>query len=181
LGDPRHKNDHGVWSEIKFIVMETSIGVGLGEVVVSNNQNDILVAFGLGSCVGVGVYDPAKGVAGLLHAVLPEPLNGSDMESTKYVGNGIKKLLELMIEKGASKERLIVRIAGGANMLTSPGLSKSFDIGTRNIASAQTILEKAKLNIVNQSVGGNIGRTFRVYVAQGKMTIRMIGEKESEF
>lgn len=161
--------------------METSVGVGLGEIAVSQNRDEILVAFGLGSCVGIGAYDPIKGIAGLLHAVLPEPLNGSDLASTKYVGNGINKLLDDMVKKGAVKERLIVRMAGGANMLTSPGLSKTFDIGTRNIAMAQNILESLKLKVVSQNVGGNIGRTFRVYVVDGKMTIRMIGEKETVF
>ncbi len=161
--------------------METSVGVGLGEIAVSQNTNEVLVAFGLGSCVGVGVYDSARGIAGLLHAVLPEPLNGSDQDSTKYVKNGIVKLLDEMIKKGANKDKLIVRIAGGANMLTSPGLSKTFDIGTRNIAMAISVLNSMKLKIVSQNVGGNIGRTFRVYVSDGKMTIRMIGEKESEF
>jgi len=161
--------------------METSVGVGLGEIAVSQNRDEILVAFGLGSCVGVGAYDPIKGIAGLLHAVLPEPLNGSDLTSTKYVNNGIDKLFEEMIKKGAVKERLIIRIAGGANMLTSPGLSKTFDIGTRNITKAQSVLEVQRMKIVSQSIGGNIGRTFRVYVFDGKMTIRMIGEKENVF
>lgn len=161
--------------------METSVGVGLGEIAVSQNRDEILVAFGLGSCVGVGAYDPVKGIAGLLHAVLPEPLNGSDLSSTKYVCNGINKLFEEMIKKGAVKERLIIRIAGGANMLTSPGLSKTFDIGTRNIAMAQSVLEAQKMKIVSQNVGGNTGRTFRVYVVDGKMTIRMIGAKETVF
>lgn len=161
--------------------MELSVGVGLGEIAVSQKKDEVLVAFGLGSCVGVGVYDPVKGIAGLLHAVLPEPLNGSDLESTKYVGNGINKLLEEMTKNGAVKERLIVRIAGGANMLTSPGLSKTFDIGSRNIVSAVNVLNSLKLKIISQNVGGNIGRTFRVYVTDGKMTIRMIGEKETVF
>ncbi len=161
--------------------METSVGVGLGEVAVSQNRDEILVAFGLGSCVGIGAYDPVKGIAGLLHAVLPEPLNGSDLTSTKYVGNGINKLFDEMLKKGAVRDRLIIRMAGGANMLTSPGLSKTFDIGTRNIAVAQSVLETQKMKIVSQNVGGNIGRTFRVYVADGKMTIRMIGEKETVF
>jgi len=161
--------------------METSVGVGLGEIAVSQNRDEILVAFGLGSCVGIGAYDPVKGIAGLLHAVLPEPLNGSDLTSTKYVSNGIDKLFEEMIKKGAVKERLIIRMAGGANMLTSPGLSKTFDIGTRNIAKAQSVLEAQKMKVISQNVGGNIGRTFRVYVVDGKMTIRMIGEKETVF
>jgi len=161
--------------------METSVGVGLGEIAVSLNRDEILVAFGLGSCVGVGAYDPVKGIAGLLHAVLPEPLNGSDLSSTKYVCNGINKLFEEMIKKGAVKERLIIRMAGGANMLTSPGLSKTFDIGTRNIAMAQSVMQAQKMKVVSQNVGGNTGRTFRIYVVDGKMTIRMIGEKETVF
>jgi len=161
--------------------METSIGVGLGEIAVSQNRDQILVAFGLGSCVGIGAYDPVKGVAGLLHAVLPEPLNGSDVESTKYVKNGIIKLFEQMEDLGAKKDRLIVRMAGGANMLTSPGLSKTFDIGTRNIAVAEQVLGEQKIKLISQSVGGNTGRTLRVYVSDGKMTIRMIGEKETTF
>ena len=161
--------------------METNLGVGLGEIVISQNANEVLVAFGLGSCVGVGVYDPGRGIAGLFHGVLPEPLNGLEQESTKYVTIGIKRLLEMMYGKGAIKEKLIVRIAGGANMLTSPGLSKTFDIGTRNITAAISCLEKEKLKVVSQNVGGNIGRTMRVYVADGKMTVRMIGEKEMVF
>jgi chemotaxis protein CheD len=161
--------------------MENSIGVGLGEIAVSKNREEVLVAFGLGSCVGVGIYDPVKGVAGLLHAVLPEPLNNNEQDSTKYVGNGINKLFEEVIKLGAVKERLIIRIAGGSNMLTSPGLSKTFDIGTRNTTMAINLLNAQKLKIVSQSIGGNIGRTFRVYVVDGKMTIRMIGQKETEF
>jgi chemotaxis protein CheD len=161
--------------------MDISVGVGLGEIAVSQDHNQILVAFGLGSCIGIGAYDPAKGIAGLLHAVLPEPLNNSDMNSTKYVRNGIIKLIDEMVALGAKKERLVIRMAGGANMLTSPGLSKTFDIGTRNIAVAEQVIADQKLNLVSRSVGGNTGRTFRVYVINGKMTIRIIGEKEADF
>lgn len=161
--------------------MDTSIGVGLGEIAVSQDCDHILVAFGLGSCIGIGAYDPVKGIAGLLHAVLPEPLNNSDMNSTKYVKNGIVKLVDDMVNLGAVKERLVLRMAGGANMLTSPGLSKTFDIGTRNIAVAERVITEQKLNLVSKSVGGNTGRTFRVYVVNGKMTIRIIGEKEADF
>jgi len=66
-------------------------------------------------------------------------------------------------------------------MLTSPGLSKTFDIGTRNVAMALKVLEDLKLKIISQNIGGNTGRTLRIYVADGKMTIRMIGEKETIF
>jgi chemotaxis protein CheD len=73
-----------------------------------------------------------------------------------------------------------VRFAGGANMLISPGLSHTFDIGTRNIASALSTFSELRMKITSQDVGGNIGRTVRLYVPNGRMTVRMIGGVERD-
>jgi len=160
--------------------MLNSISVGLGEEKVSRLSTDVLVAYGLGSCVGVGMYDPITHVAGLLHAVLPEPLNGSEGYTSKYVSHGIQILIDHMAKSGADPSRLIVKMAGGANMLISPGLSQTFDIGTRNIASALANFARMRIKLVSQDVGGNIGRTVRLYVANGRMTVRMIGGLEKD-
>ena len=71
-------------------------------------------------------------------------------------------------------------MAGGANMLINTQLSKTFDIGTRNVASALQIFEKMKLTLRNSELGGNIGRTVRLYIASGNMTVRVIGGTEKE-
>ncbi len=160
--------------------MNNSISVGLGEEKVSRDPNDILVAYGLGSCLGIGMFDPITRISGLLHAVLPERLNMNDGNQAKYVSCGIEILLEHMVKTGADPKRLIVRFAGGANMLVSPGLSQTFDIGTRNIASALATFSAMRMRISGQDVGGNIGRTVRLYVATGKMTVRMIGGVERD-
>jgi chemotaxis protein CheD len=160
--------------------MATTLSVGLGELVVSRNPEDVLVAYGLGSCVGVGMISPRTGVAGLLHAVLPEHQNGAEEESTKYADTGIPAMIKRMVKEGADINDLKVYIAGGANMLINSGLSKSFDIGTRNINSSLQAFEKHRLRLINQEVGGNIGRTVRVYVQTGKMTVRVIGGQEKE-
>lgn len=153
--------------------------VGLGEIKISGGVTDVLVAFGLGSCVGVGLYDPKIHLGGLLHAVLPQGKNSTEAEA-KYVDTGIKLLLRQMIEGGALQSRLIVRIVGGANMLTAPGLANSFDIGTRNVEMAHSILKDLKLPIVAEEIGGSIGRTVRLYISDGRMTIRMMGGQERE-
>jgi chemotaxis protein CheD len=157
--------------------MENSLTVGLGEIQISQNAMDVLVAFGLGSCVGVGLYDPMTHVAGMLHAVLPES-NGTEEKSPKYVALGIPILLEQVIAAGAVRARLIVRMAGGANMLTAPGFANTFDIGTRNIAAARASLLSLGLTLRAEEVGGNIGRTVRLFVADGRMTIRSMGNPE---
>jgi chemotaxis protein CheD len=157
--------------------MDHSLTVGLGEIHISTTPQDVLVAFGLGSCVGVGVYDPVAHVAGLLHAVLPEA-NGSEPPSAKYVNTGIPLLLEQVEKAGALRARLTVRMAGGANMLTAPGFTQSFDIGARNIAAAHAKLQQLGLRLAAEEVGGNVGRTVRLYSSDGKMTIRSMGNPE---
>jgi chemotaxis protein CheD len=161
--------------------MLNTIAVGLGEIQISSSSQDILVAYGLGSCVGVGIYDPAIKLAGMLHAVLPSHPNGGVDNSPKYVDSGIVALLVQMLQKGADRSRLIVRMAGGANMLVAPGFNQTFNIGTRNVETAYLTLASLGLCLASQEVGGNAGRTLRFYISDGRMTIRAIGNQEREF
>lgn len=160
--------------------MRNDISVGLGEIKITNNPEDVLVAFGLGSCVGVGMFDPTIHLGGLLHAVLPLA-NGKEPLSGKYADTGIQLLLDMMLKSGAVQSRLIVRMAGGANMLTAPGLSNTFDIGTRNVDAARKVLKQLNLRVQGEEIGGQIGRTVRLYTTDGRMTIRVMGGQEREF
>jgi chemotaxis protein CheD len=159
--------------------MTNSLSVGLGELVISHDPEDVLVAYGLGSCVGIAMYNPVTKTGGLLHAVLPERFdNGSD-SPTKFVNTGIPVLLE-KIKSNGSTNNILIYMAGGANMLINTQLSKTFDIGTRNVASALQMFDKMKLSLRNSELGGNIGRTVRLYIASGHMTVRVIGGTEKE-
>jgi len=158
--------------------MNDSLSVGLGEVVVSRDPMVVLVAYGLGSCLGIAMVDPLLHIAGLLHAVLPERLNGADPFSAKYVDSGIEGLLNEMTRAGANRRRLIIRMAGGANMLLSSGLSTTFDVGTRNINSAHLTFQRMGIDLRGEMVGGNLGRTVRLFVGDGRMTVRVINGKE---
>ena len=160
--------------------MENSISIGLGEQVVTRSRDDILVAYGLGSCLGIGMFDPLRKIGGMLHAVLPERVNGNDPLRSKYVDSGIENLLEEMIKAGADRRNLIIRMAGGANMLLSTSLAKGFDIGTRNANIAFQTFDRLNLKLKSHEVGGNIGRTVRLYILTGRMTIRMIGGQERD-
>jgi chemotaxis protein CheD len=159
------------------------ISLGLGERAISRNPEDVLVAYGLGSCLGISMIDPLTRISGLLHAVLPAATNGmppSDSTSHKYVDSGIENLMTAMVKEGANKSNLIVRIVGGANMLISPGLTTSFDIGTRNVEAARRTLQRLNMHITAEEVGGHTGRTVHVYVADNRVTVRVIGEKERD-
>jgi chemotaxis protein CheD len=157
----------------------SSLAVGLGEIKISRNPAHILVAYGLGSCVGVGLYDPITRVAGLLHAVLPERLNSAE-RSAKYVDVGIAELVAGMEENGSVRGRLIVRLVGGAHMLNTLSFRQRLNIGERNVAAALAMLERLDLRVSGQDVGGNLGRTMRLYVATGRLTVRSMGSPERD-
>ncbi|NLG71481.1 MAG: chemotaxis protein CheD [Chloroflexi bacterium] len=162
--------------------MLNTIPVGIGEIKVSRDPRDVLVAYGLGSCLGIGLYDPQARVAGLLHAVLPtcpDPEAASCLTG-KYVDSGLAHMLEEMLEAGADRKRIILRMAGGANMLSSFNGDPALQIGARNISAAQEIIAGLKLKVAGQEVGGTSGRTVNFYVADGRMTIRMLGNRERE-
>jgi len=159
-----------------------NIVVGLGEIKISNNSDDVLVAYGLGSCLGIAMYDPVIHLAGMLHAVLPtcDPNIANSDACVKYVCCGIDVMLQQIIGKGAIRNRIVVRMAGGANMLASSSFSDIMNIGQRNIESAHMKLNEMKFKITGEEVGGNIGRTVRFYVTEGRMAIRMMGGKERD-
>lgn len=158
--------------------MKNSISIGLGEQQVSHDQNDVLVAYGLGSCVAVSMVDPLRNISGMIHCVLPERTNDADPYSAKFVDSGIEGLLQAMMRAGADPRRLIVRMAGGANMLSPSLKGDFFDIGTRNVQSAHRVFHRLNIHLSAEQVGGNTGRTVRLYVEDGRMTVRIVGGEE---
>jgi chemotaxis protein CheD len=148
--------------------------------VVSKATTDIMVAYGLGSCVAVCLYDPLSGVGGMLHALLPDaPGNpAGEANPAKFVKQGVPLLLEAVTKLGANKSRLVVRLCGGAQMLTAPGLNNTLNIGERNVATAEEVLKQLGLRIKDQITGGHAGRTVKLFVNGGKITVKTLGQGE---
>lgn len=160
--------------------MLNSIPVGLGEIHISREPKDVLVAYGLGSCLGISMYDPDKHIAGMLHALLPLHPHGTHDQSPRYVDSGIVTLLAEMIRAGANRNRIVVRMAGGANMLAEPGDGQSSNSRSRNVEAALATFDALNLTLNSQEVGGKSGRTVRLYVQDGRMTVRTMGNQERE-
>jgi chemotaxis protein CheD len=126
------------------------------------------------------MFNPITKTGGLLHAVLPEQSISNSDSATKFVNTGIPILLEKIKNNGSDPNRIVIYMAGGANMLVNSQLSKIFDIGTRNVAAAIQTIEKMRLRIQSSEVGGNTGRTVRLYISSGRMTVRIIGGTERD-
>lgn len=156
------------------------ISVGLGELWVSRDPRVCLVAHGLGSCVGVCAYDPIAKAGALLHAMLPEQNGQATALATKYVDSGIRRMLEELAEVGAARHRLVVHLTGGAHMLTAPGFKNTLNIGARNAETARAVLQREGLRVAGEDIGGHWGRTVKLYVSNGRVTVRSVGKGERD-
>jgi chemotaxis protein CheD len=161
--------------------------VAIGEIVVSENPGDVLVAYGLGSCVAVCLYDPVQGVGGMLHSLLPATpqsrtaqgqKNQAPGSPAKFVDQGVPLLVEMLLHKGAKRAQLFAQLCGGAQVLSAPGYKDSLKIGERNILAAATALQMEGVPIRGQATGGHAGRTAKLYIADGQVTVRVVGENE---
>jgi chemotaxis protein CheD len=153
--------------------------VPIGEIIVSDAAEDVLVAYGLGSCVAVCLYDPAAQVGGMLHALLPSAPshNGNNpTPSAKFVDQGTPLLVESLLRLGARRTRLIAQLCGGAQVLSAPSFDDGvLNIGQRNVLAAEAALRAARLRIHAQDTGGCSGRTVKLHVANGRVTVKSLG------
>ena len=145
----------------------------MGEMVISSDPNDELLALGLGSCIGLAMVDRQAGVAGLAHVVLPES-DGAGAPAAKFADTAVPELLARLCDAGALRGRLQVAIAGGASMFAR---SQSLDIGARNQHAVRRALSRARLRCDAADIGGELGRTMRVSVRTGAVTIRSAGQE----
>lgn len=148
--------------------MRDTIRVRMAEFYVGKSP-EVIVTIGLGSCIGIALYDKLSKVGGLVHIMLPE--NKKGLKPAKYADTGIPFLLEKMIEFGAKKDNIKAKIAGGAHMFSSAG-DLNIQVGKRNIEAVHKVLEMLKIEILAEDLGENYGRTMELYTEDGTVLIR---------
>lgn len=155
----------------------TEIAVRMGDMAVSSNPDDVLLAIGLGSCIGLALVDQRRGIAGLAHVMLPEALAGGGPVG-KFADLAVPELVERVTARGTSRPMLRAVLVGGAQMF-SLGSSAAMDIGARNDAAVRDALRKERVSIAAADVGGSKGRTIRV-IPGGAVLSKEAGGAEKE-
>ena len=154
--------------------------VGVADMIVSNNVQETIVTYSLGSCIGLVIYDPAVQVGGLLHYMLPESKSAKYKATRKpfmFADTGIPRLFKSAYELGAKKQRIRIFVAGGAEILDQKGF---FNIGKRNYMALKKIFMKNRVLIDKERVGGNVNRTVRLDIGTGDIFIKTSGQKEEK-
>jgi len=143
------------------------VTIGIAEMQVSRDPEDILVTHALGSCVGITIHDPVARVGGILHYMLP--LSSLDHDKAQknpfmFGDTGIPEFFKRAYGAGATKEHLRVCMAGGASVIQD---MHRFDIGDRNVVIARKLFWKNAILIAGEQVGGTIPRTLFLDMATG--------------
>jgi chemotaxis protein CheD len=150
--------------------------IGISDMKISSNEDDVLITYSLGSCLGLTLWDPVANIGGLLHCMLPLSKIDPDKAKVKpfmFADSGISIMLQNFFDKGATRKNLVVKAAGCASLLDQ---KKIFKIGERNLAVLRRILWKNNILIQSHDVGGHISRTMSLYVGSGITTIKSGGE-----
>jgi chemotaxis protein CheD len=152
----------------------TEIMVRVADMKVGGPEN-MLTTVGLGSCVAIVLYDAVARVGGMAHVLLPSPaLSREQQNPAKFPQTAVPRLLELMVERGANPRRIAARLAGGASMFANLTPVGAIQMGERNTVACRQVLGEHGVPIAAEAVGGDYGRTVRVYLDSGRMDVSSI-------
>ncbi len=162
--------------------MPEIIKVGMADLKVAAEPG-VLITIGLGSCVGIALYDARTRVGGLAHIMLPNSKrtssksNGGDLNPMKYADTAVDLTLQKMIRKHATKKNITAKIAGGAHMFACAKDSSSFlQVGDNNVTAVKEKLKQEGIRLLSEDVGLNYGRTVELHTNDGKYVIKTIAK-----
>ena len=157
--------------------MAEALKVGMADLKIAKNP-DILTTLGLGSCIGIAVWDPMTKIGGLAHIMLPDSTkirNNSNI--AKFADTGIDELIRLMLQAGANKNKLVAKIAGGARMFEVSGATTVGNIGEKNAIASKEKLKQLGIPLLAEDTGLNYGRTVELDCSNGNYLIKAVGKQ----
>jgi chemotaxis protein CheD len=160
---------------------ENSIVLGMADLMVIRAPVK-LITLGLGSCIGLVVYDVTAKVAGMAHIMLPNSrgLMGSEKVG-KFADTAVPKIIDDMIRLGAIKTRIRAKIAGGAQMFSLPGMSADFlTVGAKNVSETTMRLRSMGIALAAADTGGNNGRTIEFSTSNWMLKVKTLGKGVKE-
>lgn len=160
---------------------ENSIVLGMADLMVVSAPIK-LITLGLGSCIGLVVYDSFAKIAGMAHIMLPDSrgLHASEKVG-KFADTAVPAIIEEMLKKGATRARIKAKIAGGAQMFSLPGASAEFlTVGAKNVNETKKRLARLGIALIASDTGGNKGRTIEFSTSNWMLKVKTLGKGVSE-
>lgn len=155
--------------------------VGMADLKSDKKPNKI-TTLGLGSCIGIALYDGTTGIGGLAHIMLPSssniaPINNKKINNAKFADTAIEQLVDDLISLGANQNRIVAKIAGGAHMFEFKSSNNILKIGDKNYEAVLEKLKEKKIKIISEDCGKNYGRTVTLDLSNGDFIIKAVGKE----
>ena len=166
-------------NQLKTQAVDLMTAVNFSEMRISNNPAETLVAFSIGSGMGVSVFDPVCAIGGILNFMLPDSTKSNGVEPEKlplmFADTGVPFFIKALFEQGTRPNRMKVVIAGGAHILDQTSI---FNIGKKNYEALKSSLANYNLKIFHEDIGGTSSRTLSLQIGSGCSTIKIFGQGE---
>jgi chemotaxis protein CheD len=130
----------------------------------------------VGSCIALCLWDRRTKIGGMAHIVLPERNGDTNADEGKYADTAVSCLVSRMAARGAEPRNFMAACVGGASMF-HPSRISSCAVGTKNALSVRAQLEKLKIPIAMEDVGGFSGRKVAFYCSDGKLEVTVLNRK----
>ena len=161
---------------------------------VLGRKGDILYTSGIGSCVGVVLWDRWHDLAGMIHVQFPctdlseewsamsglvSQVSGTRMPWEHCADPGLMTMISDLNALGSINSFTRAYLAGGSNMFpTVECLDPSLNVGQRNIDAVKKVLSDAGIPVHHENLGGNDGRAQSFDVATGLHEIKYFKARE---
>ena len=158
--------------------MPELIKVGMADLKAGKSP-DSIISYGLGSCVGIALYDAQAKIGGLAHIMLPDSTQARATDNqAKFADTARPLLLDQVIRLGATKSRITAKIAGGSQMFSFVQATDIMRIGDRNAEAVRAVLKSLSIKLLVEDCGGNYGRTVELLLDSGVFVIKTVDKGE---
>jgi chemotaxis protein CheD len=162
-------------SDTSRTVVGASHVVGVGDMLTGQGPGGQIVTYALGSCIGLTVFDPVTHTGGLLHAMLAKPTSekAAEKKPFMFITTGVPMLFKKVQALGAQRDRLVVCVAGAAEILND---GNGFQIGRRNRTMIRKLFFKNNIVVAAEDTGGNHARTMILDLSTGQVSLKNRGK-----
>lgn len=151
--------------------------IGIAEMKVTKSP-DKIVTLGLGSCIGLVLYDPISKIGGMVHIMLPTAKSSMNASNKlKFADTAILELIRVMTAAGAVRSQLIAKLAGGAHMFQSAYKDDIMNVGNQNIEMCHKVLQNQSISIRSEDTGGKSGRSLEFCCESSQLQVRTVAPK----
>ena len=149
-----------------------SVRILPGEQYVAENPEEVLITI-LGSCVAACIRDPASGIGGMNHFMMP--INEADgasqaKDALRYGNHAMETLIDELVRRGAHRAGLEIKVFGGANV-TKGSINL---IGDQNCDFIRQYLQHESLVCEAYDLGGTQARRIQYFPDSGKVKRRFL-------